>query len=102
MESTVNFHLTQPEFHWFADTTPIDGIHNLHDAAVVAMNAHTGEILAMDGSADYNNPDPQVGGEYNTADPPPNADSTPAGRPSGSTFKPFVYATAVNNALTGD
>ncbi len=94
VESTVKFHLTQPEFHWFDDTTPIDQRHNIHDSAVVVMNAHNGEILAMDGSADYNNPDPMVGGEYNAADPPPNADGTPAGRPAGSSFKPFVYATA--------
>ena len=94
VESTVDFHLTQPEFHWFADTTPTDVAHNLHDSAVVVMNAHTGEILAMNGSADYKNPSPQVGGEYNAADPPPNADGTPPGRPAGSSFKPFVYATA--------
>ncbi len=94
VEATVKFHLTQPEFHFYGDTTPIDVEHNLHDSAVVVMNAHNGEILAMDGSADYTNPDIRVGGEYNAADPPPNADGTPAGRPPGSTFKPFVYATA--------
>jgi membrane peptidoglycan carboxypeptidase len=94
VESTVDFHLTQPEFHWFGDSTPINEAHNINDAAVVVMNAHTGEILAMNGSADYNNPDPKVGGEYNAADPLPNADGTPAGRQTGSSFKPFVYATA--------
>ena len=94
VEAAVDFHLTQPEFHFYGDSTPTDVAHNLHDAAVVVMDAHNGEILAMDGSADYNNPDIRVGGEYNAADPPPNADKTPAGRPPGSTFKPFVYATA--------
>jgi membrane peptidoglycan carboxypeptidase len=94
VETAVDFHLTQPEFHWFADSTPTNVAHNLNDSAVVVMNAHTGEILAMNGSADYNNPNPLVGGEYNAADPPPNADGTPPGRPTGSAFKPFVYATA--------
>lgn len=94
VEAAVDFHLTQPEFHFYGDSTPVDVAHNLHDSAVVVMDAHNGEILAMDGSADYNNPDIRVGGEYNAADPPPNADGTPAGRPPGSTFKPFVYATA--------
>ncbi len=94
VEAAVKFHLTQPEFHYYGDETPIDVEHNIHDAAVVVMNSHTGEILAMDGSADYNNPDIRVGGEYNSADPPPNADGTPAGRGPGSTFKPFVYGTA--------
>lgn len=94
VETTVNYHLSQPEFHWFSDSTPTDAAHNLHDSAVVVMNSHTGEILAMNGSADYNNPDPMVGGEYNAADPSPNVDGTPPGRPPGSSFKPFVYATA--------
>jgi len=94
VESTVDFHLTQPEFHYYGATTPTDVAHNLHDSAAVVMDAHNGEILAMDGSADYNNPDIKVGGEYNAADPPPNQDGTAAGRPPGSTFKPFVYGTA--------
>ncbi|HEY4034666.1 MAG TPA: transglycosylase domain-containing protein [Ktedonobacteraceae bacterium] len=94
VEATVDFHLTQPEFHYYGDSTPVNIAHDLNDAAVVVMDSHNGEILAMDGSADYNNPDPTVGGEYNAADPPPNADGTPAGRPPGSTFKPFVYGTA--------
>ena len=94
VEAAVKFHLTQPEFHYFGNEEPIDTAHNIHDAAVVVMNAHTGEILAMDGSADYNDPNIEVGGEYNVADPPANADGTPAGRQVGSTFKPFVYATS--------
>jgi membrane peptidoglycan carboxypeptidase len=94
VEAAVKFHLTQPEFHYFGSEEPINIAHNIHDAAVVVMNAHTGEILAMDGSADYNDPNIEVGGEYNVADPPPNADGTPAGRQPGSTFKPIVYSTA--------
>lgn len=94
VEAAVDFHLTKPEFHFYGDSTPTNKAHNLNDSAVVVMDAHNGEILAMDGSADYTNPDIRVGGEYNAADPPPNADGTPAGRPPGSTFKPFVYATA--------
>src|SRR6202011_3020342 len=94
VEAAVDFHLTKPEFHFYGDSTPTNKAHNLNDSAVVVMDAHNGEILAMDGSADYNNPDIRVGGEYNAADPPPNADGTAAGRGPGSTFKPFVYGTA--------
>src|SRR5437763_15223366 len=49
------------------------------------MNPYNGEILAMDGSADYNNRGPQVRGQYNSA---------LALRQPGSSFKPVEYATA--------
>ncbi|HKQ73869.1 MAG TPA: PBP1A family penicillin-binding protein, partial [Blastocatellia bacterium] len=62
-------------------------------AAVVAMNAKTGEIVAMVGGRDYSK------SQLNRA--------TDARRQPGSVFKPFVYATAisaggdhVNNPIT--
>lgn len=63
----------------------LSGYHNVHDAAVVVMNPKNGEILAMDGSADYNMNTPQIRGQDNAA----IADRSP-----GSSFKPIVYATA--------
>ncbi len=87
-ERAVKRHLTQPEAQMFLnDSGPLDKLHNVHDAAVVVLNAHTGEILAMDGSADYFSTDSRVGGAYNAA-------ASGDGRQPGSTFKPFVYATA--------
>ena len=59
--------------------------HNVNNAAVVVMSPSNGEILAMDGSADYNNNSPAVRGQFNAAIAP---------RPTGSSFKPIVYATA--------
>jgi penicillin-binding protein 1B len=53
-------------------------------ASLVAMNAKTGEILAMVGGRDYSK------SQFNRA-----AD---AFRQPGSVFKPFVYATALNTA----
>ncbi len=53
-------------------------------AALVAMNARTGEILAMVGGRDY------AKSQLNRA-----ADAM---RQPGSVFKPFVYATALNTA----
>ena len=50
-------------------------------AALVAMNAHTGEVLAMIGGRNYDE------SQLNRA--------TDARRQPGSTFKPFVYATAI-------
>lgn len=53
-------------------------------AAMVAMNAHTGEIVAMVGGRDYTK------SQLNRA--------SDALRQPGSVFKPFVYATALNTA----
>ncbi|HEY0003295.1 MAG TPA: PBP1A family penicillin-binding protein [Pyrinomonadaceae bacterium] len=53
-------------------------------AALVAMNARTGEIVAMVGGRDYSS------SQLNR--------STDAMRQPGSVFKPFVYATALNTA----
>ncbi|MDX6528718.1 MAG: penicillin-binding protein [Blastocatellia bacterium] len=52
-------------------------------AALVAMNAHTGEIVAMVGGRDY------AKSQLNRAE---------SLRQPGSAFKPFVYATALNTA----
>src|SRR5207249_7779786 len=52
-------------------------------AALVALNAHTGEIVAMVGGRDY------AKSQLNRVE---------AMRQPGSAFKPFVYATALNTA----
>ena len=57
--------------------------HNLNDAALVALDPHTGQILAMVGSADYN--DRAHAGAINMALAP---------RQPGSALKPFIYASA--------
>ena len=54
--------------------------------ALVAMDPHTGAVLALVGGRDYG------WSQLNHA---------VAKRPTGSIFKPFVYATAVNTALDG-
>lgn len=54
--------------------------------ALVAMNPETGEILALVGGRNYGQ------SQLNHA---------VANRPTGSIFKPFVFAAAVNTALTG-
>ena len=57
--------------------------HNVHNAAVVVLRPHTGEILAMMGSLDYN--DPHIDGQINMALVP---------RQPGSSIKPFTYLAA--------
>ena len=87
VEDAVKRHLTKPEYQPFiGDYGPLNTLHNVNDSAVVVINSHTGEILAMDGSADYSSTDPRVGGYYNAA--------AGGGRPVGSSFKPFAYASA--------
>lgn len=56
------------------------------DAALVALNPQTGEILAMVGGRDYG------ASQFNRA--------TDAGRQPGSVFKPIIYATALTRGLS--
>ncbi|MFZ2038905.1 MAG: PBP1A family penicillin-binding protein [Minisyncoccia bacterium] len=58
---------------------------NAENAALVAIDPKTGQILAMVGSRDYF--DKEIDGNFNVA---------LAHRQPGSTFKPFAYATAFN------
>jgi membrane peptidoglycan carboxypeptidase len=88
VEKNVRHHLQDQEYQIFVgDWGPLNTVHNVNDSAVVVMNAKTGEVLAMDGSADYNDPtkDPRIAGQVNAA---------LARRQPGSSFKPIVYATA--------
>lgn len=61
------------------------------NAAVVAIDANTGAILAMVGSRDYF--DKEIDGNFNVVT---------AQRQPGSAFKPFVYADAFNKGYTAD
>ncbi|HEY4489056.1 MAG TPA: transglycosylase domain-containing protein, partial [Candidatus Paceibacterota bacterium] len=62
---------------------------NASNAALVAIDPKTGQILAMVGSRDYF--DKEIDGNYNAAI---------ALRQPGSSFKPFVYATAIQKGYT--
>ena len=62
---------------------------NAHNAAVVTIKNDTGEILAMVGSLDYNNE--EIDGQVNVAT---------ANRQPGSSFKPYVYLTALENGMS--
>jgi 1A family penicillin-binding protein len=62
---------------------------NATDAALVALRPGTGEILAMVGSADFNNPD--IAGQINMAVRP---------RQPGSAIKPVTYVSAFERGWT--
>lgn len=66
-----------------------EGRFNASNAALVALDPKTGQILSMVGSRDYF--DPNIDGNYN---------ATLALRQPGSSFKPFVYATALAKGYT--
>lgn len=55
--------------------------------ALIALDPHTGEVLALQGGRNYSK------SQYNRAT---------AKRPTGSIFKPFVYAAAMNTAFGGN
>lgn len=61
------------------------------NASLVAIDPKTGQILTMVGSRDYF--DKEIDGNYNVAT---------AYRQPGSSFKPFIYATAFNKGFTPD
>ncbi|MGL4651506.1 MAG: transglycosylase domain-containing protein, partial [Caldilineaceae bacterium] len=62
---------------------------NASNAAVIVLNNDTGEILAMVGSLDYNND--EIDGQVNVAT---------SERQPGSSFKPIVYLTALEEGQT--
>ncbi len=64
---------------------------NAENAALVAIDPNTGEILTMVGSRDYF--DEEIDGNFNIA---------LANRQPGSVFKPFAYATAFSKGYTPD
>jgi membrane peptidoglycan carboxypeptidase len=68
------------------DTYRKQGANN---GALLAVDVHTGAILAMVGSADFS--DAEIGGQVNI---------TTNNKPPGSTFKPYTYLTALLNGFT--
>ncbi|GAB4458739.1 MAG: hypothetical protein Kow00120_27180 [Anaerolineae bacterium] len=66
---------------------PDEPAHNAHNAALVALDPHTGQVLAMLGSPDYFNA--RISGAMNGALTP---------RQPGSALKPFTYAAAFDPA----
>lgn len=93
VEKDIKHNLRDHVYQEFLNTYgPLNTMYNVNDSAAVVMNAKTGEVLAMNGSADYNDNkqnDPtryqQVAGQVNAA----RSYLQP-----GSTIKPIVYATA--------
>ena len=81
-----------PRTQQLAEKAVQDGVahfaksNGVNNGAMLVMNPHTGEVLAMVGSADYFNA--AIGGQVNYAVSP---------RQPGSSFKPYTYVTALTN-----
>lgn len=87
VEQVAYYHLYQdPCSQYLGCGGPLYKSHNVNNAAVVVMDPYNGEILAMDGSANYNDSNPKVQGQFNAA--------VDARRQPGSSIKPVIYATA--------
>jgi membrane peptidoglycan carboxypeptidase len=87
VEQIVYYRLYQdPCAQYLGCKGPLAQAWNVHNASVVVLDPYNGEVLAMDGSANYNDNSVQVQGQYNSA--------VQAMRQPGSSFKPIVYATA--------
>lgn len=80
--------------------------YNAHNAALVAINPNSGEILSLVGSADWfgeSYPENCVSGKDCLFDPKFNVaigTKDSPGRQPGSAFKPFAYAEAFDRGLT--
>jgi len=68
----------------------------VNNGALVAMNPNDGQVLAYVGSSDFNND--AIDGQFDNIDGGGQADYV--GRQPGSSFKPYVYLTALSNGYT--
>lgn len=76
-------------------------IYNAKNAALTAIKPSTGEILAMVGSKNYfGEPEPEGCDPGKSCQFEPNVNIATRLRQPGSSFKPFVYATAIANGFT--
>lgn len=87
VEQVEYYHLYQdPCSQYLGCAGPLYKSHNVNNAATVVLDPYNGEILAMDGSANFNTNNAKMRGQFNAA-----ADAL---RQPGSSIKPVVYATA--------
>jgi penicillin-binding protein 1A len=98
--TTIDWELQESAEKMVKEKVENNKMYNSHNAALVAIDPKTGEILTMVGSADYfGEPFPEncVSGVSCKFDPKFNAavgTKMSPGRQPGSSFKPFVYVTA--------
>lgn len=106
--TTLDWQLQQLAEEMIETGVTTNKAYNAHNAALVAIEPNTGEILSMVGSADYfgeSYPEGCLpGGQENGClfDPKVNAAVYGKGRQPGSSFKPFAYYLALSHGLSPD
>ncbi|MFH1036742.1 MAG: transglycosylase domain-containing protein [Patescibacteria group bacterium] len=105
--TSLDWNLQQAAEKYIEEGAKTNKIYDANNAALVAIDPKTGEILSMVGSADWYATSSYPGGcsavendclfdpKFNVA---VGSESTP-GRQPGSSFKPFVYVTAFENGF---
>jgi 1A family penicillin-binding protein len=102
--TTLDWDLQKKAEDFIAEEIKINKSQNAYNAALVAIDPNNGEVLAMVGGVDYfGDPYPKncISGKTCKFDPQFNV-ATLGLRQPGSTFKPFVYATAFEKGYTPD
>ena len=85
VEKDTQHNLRDRVYQLYTGYGPLNTVYNVNDSATIVMDAKSGEVLAMNGSADYTDNSATVAGQVNVAT---------ALRQPGSTMKPIVYAAA--------
>ncbi|MCD6550106.1 PBP1A family penicillin-binding protein [bacterium] len=104
--TTLDWDLQKKAEEIIADRVKINKNYKAYNAALVAINPKTGEILSMVGSADwFGEPYPKncISGKNCLFDPKFNVaigTKNNPGRQPGSAFKPFAYAAAFEKGFT--
>lgn len=103
VKTTLDWDLQQGAEKTVAEFSKANVSYEAHNAALVAIDPKTGEILAMIGSKDWFGDEEPAGcipGSTCSFDPKLNVATASPGRQPGSAFKPFVYATAFTKGST--
>jgi len=101
--TTINLDLQKIAETVIEDGAKRNEIYNAKNAALVAIDPKTGQILAMVGSKNYwDSPEPAGCEPGKNCQFEPNVNIATRLRQPGSSFKPFVYATAINNGYAPD
>ena len=102
--TTLNLDLQKIAERAIEDGAKRNEIYNAKNAALVAIDPKTGQILAMVGSKNYwaTKSEPEGCEPGKNCQFEPNVNIATRLRQPGSSFKPFVYAAAINNGYTPD
>ncbi|MBU3942757.1 PBP1A family penicillin-binding protein [Patescibacteria group bacterium] len=103
--TTLDWDLQQVAEKAIEDGVEKNKSNKARNAALVATNPQTGEILSMVGSADWfgdSYPEGCTSGKNCMFDPKLNVATYRIGRQPGSAFKPFVYVTAFQNGHSSE